>query len=45
MTTLVILAVVVGGFYLVRRASSFRAGLVIALCVGVLLGLIAATQP
>jgi hypothetical protein len=45
MTTLVIMAVIVGGFYLVRRASSFRSGLVITLCVCVLLGLVVASQP
>lgn len=45
MTVFVTMAVIIGGIHLIRRASSFRAGLAIALCVGVLLGLIVASQP
>jgi FtsH-binding integral membrane protein len=39
------LAVLIGGFMLVRRAKSFRAGLTIALVVLVLLGLLVSSQP
>jgi hypothetical protein len=40
MTTLVVgIAVIAGGYWLVRSASTFKSGLMIVLCVAVLLGL------
>ena len=45
MTTLVYIAIVVGGFYLVRRIATFKGRLGAAMCVLVLLGLVIASQP
>lgn len=41
---IIVLAIIAGGYMLVRRASTFKAGMATALCVLVLLGLVIGSQ-